>query len=288
MPYLNHSIPVTRAYVRNQFLFNFTKGHGEYTLCEIHNVSSIEGTTPLFECLMENGANWTRLPVHAFCWKKEAPEMPLEDLVYWDCFSDYIDVSVRNRLSNLRAELVSPDGKRKSGDYLFTLDWSHENRGLVPLGFSETHEHKCGHFFKMDDGNFCIYPNNRIIWYDRAFTRNRLDGNPGYQINMNLYSVEASKKYFELGDDFFYNPIDGSINVQGENLEQIKAFDTFAMERIESFHKYIKNDEKDEQINEEDIYRKEESENDAFLENYDSKDFKSFKDAISRLLEEES
>jgi hypothetical protein len=59
---------------------------------------------------------------------------------------------------------------------------------ILDLGFSETPEHKCGHVFKMDNGNYFIYPNNRIIWLDRAWTFNRIDKNPGYKIDLNIYS----------------------------------------------------------------------------------------------------
>ena len=48
--------------------------------------------------------------------------------------------------------------------------------------------------FKMDDGNFFIYPNNRIIWRDDAWTYKRIESNPGYKIDMNEYSVENKRK----------------------------------------------------------------------------------------------
>ena len=53
---------------------------------------------------------------------------PLEDIMYWDCFSPYIDVQRRNRLAGLDAELIRPDGKKVLGTYMFTLDWSWENK----------------------------------------------------------------------------------------------------------------------------------------------------------------
>jgi hypothetical protein len=42
----------------------------------------------------------------------------------------------------------------------------------------------------MDNGNYFIYPNNRIIWMDKAWTFNRISENPGYKIDMNTYTVE--------------------------------------------------------------------------------------------------
>lgn len=190
MAYLNANIPVLNCYIKNEFLFNHEKGHKEFTSCDLHSVASIQGRIPLFEAFLENGVNWTRRPINAFVWRQGAEELPLTEYIYWDCFSPYIDVKIRERLSGLRADLISITGVKRQGIYLFTLDWSHENRNNLDLGFSETPEHKCGHVFKMENGNFFIYPNNRIIWFDRAWTFDRIKENPGYKIDMTVYSVE--------------------------------------------------------------------------------------------------
>ena len=195
MSYLNANIPTISCLIRNEFMFNHEKGHGEFTKADVHSVASIQSKTPLFEALLENGVNWTRRPIHAFCWKEDAEVLPLSEYIYWDCFSPYIAVNSRERLFGLRADLISITGVVRQGIYLFTLDWSHENRNNVDLGFSETPEHKCGHVFKMDNGNYFIYPNNRIVWMDRAFTEDRITGNPGYKIDLNIYSVEDSGFY---------------------------------------------------------------------------------------------
>ena len=72
----------------------------------------LEKHVPLFETFLENGVNWTRRPIHAFCWKPDVPTPKLEECMWWDCFSPYIDVQVRSRLSGLRAELIDYRGKR--------------------------------------------------------------------------------------------------------------------------------------------------------------------------------
>jgi hypothetical protein len=119
MAYLNHNIPTTRCLIRNEFLFNHTKGFGEFTNCDVHMVASMEGMTPVFEAFLENGVNWTRRPINAFCWKTDAPTYSLTEHIYWDCFSNYCDVQIRNRLSGLRAELITPSGGKKEGTYMF-------------------------------------------------------------------------------------------------------------------------------------------------------------------------
>ena len=211
MAYLNHSLPDWSVYIRNEFLYNHKKGHGEVTKCDIHSVASIEKRVPLFEAFLENGVNWTRRPLHAFCWKPDAKIEPLEDIMYWDCFSPYIDVQRRSRLAGLDAELIRPDGKRVIGTYMWTFDWSWENKAVLDLNFSETPEHKCAHLFKVETGNFYAYPNNRIIWYDNAWVFDRIEENPGYEIDLTVYSVENKRK-LETSDHYMYEVKDISPN----------------------------------------------------------------------------
>jgi hypothetical protein len=196
MSYLNHNIPVVTCLIRNEYLFNHTQGHGEFTPCDVHSVASLQKRTPLFEAFLENGVNWTRRPITAFCWKPDAPVRPLHDHMYWDCFSPYIDVQVRARLAGLRADLITWKGEKRQGHYMMTLDWSWENAVMADLNFSETPEHKCAHMFRMDEGNYYLYPNNRIVWHDNAWVKNPITQNPGYLIDMNIYSVENAVKFF--------------------------------------------------------------------------------------------
>ena len=56
----------------------------------------------------------------------------------------------------------------------------------------------------MDDGNFFAYPNNRIIWYDDAWTKDRISGNPGYKIDMTEYSVENTRQ-IETSEEYYYS-----------------------------------------------------------------------------------
>lgn len=192
MPYLNHNIPTITCLIRNEYLFNHESGHGEYTNCDVHSVASIEKRVPLFEAFLTNGVNWTRRPITAFCWKPCDP-VPLEQAMYWDCFSEYVDVQVRSRLNGLKAQLITPNGQKEWGQYMFSLDWGFENKAMLDTNFSETPEHKCAHFFKMENGNFYAYPNNRIIWHDDAWVDKPLDKNPGYKIDLNVYSVENKR-----------------------------------------------------------------------------------------------
>lgn len=195
MAYLNHNVPTITCLIRNEYLFNHKSGHGEYTECDVHSVASMEKRVPLFEAFLTNGVNWTRRPINAFCWKPCEP-VAIEHAMYWDCFSPYIDVQVRARLKGLKAKLINPLGKKECGEYMFTLDWGWENKAMLDTNFSETPEHKCAHLFKMDNGNFYAYPNNRIIWHDDAWVDIPIDKNPGYEIDLTVYSVENKRAQY--------------------------------------------------------------------------------------------
>ena len=42
MAYLNHNIPPFSAYIRNEYLYNHTKGHGDFTFADVHTVNCME------------------------------------------------------------------------------------------------------------------------------------------------------------------------------------------------------------------------------------------------------
>jgi hypothetical protein len=87
---------------------------------------------------------------------------------------------------------------------MFTIDFGWEDKaGMLDTNFSEDPEHKCAHMFRMDDGNFFAYPNNRTIWYDDAFMEKRLEGNPGYLIDQNFYTVENTREDSITDDSYF-------------------------------------------------------------------------------------
>lgn len=201
MSYLNVSTPTVTCYIRNEFLFNHEKGHGEFTQCDIFGIASIEHRVPLFHCLLENGAVWYRRPLHAFVWKKDAPKVELKDLVTWDCFSYYPTVTTFNRLQGLRCKVLH---RKLEGQYMFTIDWAHADKSIVDFNFSEVAEHKSANLVKLDDGTFGLYPNNQVVFFDKAFVSEPLSKNPGYQIDFNTYSVENTKQRTEDSNNYFY------------------------------------------------------------------------------------
>jgi hypothetical protein len=174
MAYLNIPIPPIECYVRGNFLRNQEDSFDKKFECYIFGMSSIPNKTPLFHFMMSDGGLWWRMPLHAFCWKEDAQEQELDELVLWDSYSYYVSITQFPMLKNSPVQFVSRRKNKYKGRIIFTLDWGQEDRTIPYVGFSEhPSQHKCGHFIMMDNGNYAIQPNNRLLVFDSTFYTNR-------------------------------------------------------------------------------------------------------------------
>jgi hypothetical protein len=166
MSYLNTPLPIVEAYIRGNFLRNQEDSFDKKFPCYIFGMSSIPAQAPLFHFMMEDGGIWWRMPIHAFCWKEDAPQQELDELVLWDSFTYHVGVTAFPILKNKTCKFTSRRRVQYSGRYLFTLDWgSSDDMSDTDFGLSEfPSQHKCGHFIQMDNGNFAIQPNNTTLW----------------------------------------------------------------------------------------------------------------------------
>jgi hypothetical protein len=201
----NPNTPPVECLVRGEYLRNLEDSHGKVFPCLIFGFSSIPSRVPLFHFLMEDGGIWWRMPVSAFCWKPDAEAMPLDELVLWDSFSYHASVTVFSVLRNKRMQYTSRRGKVYGGEYLFTIDWFGGDPNILNTGFSEEPgQHKCGHFIKLDNGNYAIQPNNRIFVKDPSFTV-KTEPVINRKLNTRVWTVENSPKWItEDSDDYYY------------------------------------------------------------------------------------
>ena len=104
------------------------------------------------------------------------------------------------------------------------------------MNYSETPEHKCAHLFKVETGNYYAYPNNRIIWFDNAWTFNRITKNPGYEIDTTVYSVE-NKRRMETSDHYMYDvtQLDDTLYIPDPRKEPINYFNSMS-EGLDTWH----------------------------------------------------
>jgi hypothetical protein len=216
MAYLNANIPPIGCYVRSNFLQNRPEWDEEkdsYFPVLIFGVASMPHRVPLFHFVMEDEGVWFRMPIHAFCHKTPAKQPELTNLVLWDCFSYHVSVTQYDFFINKRMRYIDRNKNWQDGTYLFTLDWAQEDKNVVDLGFSEfPGEHKCGHFIKLDDGNFAIQPNNRIRAFDPSFVTKPGQNVIERKIGTHMWSVENTSKWVLSDDDRYEYTIEENTN----------------------------------------------------------------------------
>ena len=121
---INTSLPEHQyGFVRNEFLYNLESGYGEFTPAVIFGISSHPHRALAFHVMLETGAVFWRLPIHALTWKSQGvPLRPLTDLEDWDAFSEYVGVHTFDYLREQRIRTRCA-GEWCSGLYVTTIDW---------------------------------------------------------------------------------------------------------------------------------------------------------------------
>ena len=209
MAYLNVNIPATYAQIRREFLYDLKDHHGEVEDCIIFGLASITARALLFHTIMENGAVFYRLPIHAFIQRgfkvEDVPRRRLDELELWNCFSYYPAITTYDILLGQSGKYYGKDKEWHTGQYLFTVDFAHPESNIVDTDHSEIpHEHKCAHVLALNDGNYAAQPNNRLIWSLPSFTVK--DEVPfDWKVQTNDWSVENTATWrTEDSDRFFY------------------------------------------------------------------------------------
>ena len=201
--FLNASIPHFYCLLRKEFLYNQTRGHGEYIPCAVFGVTSIQSRAVMFLAMTENGAQIDRLPVSAFC-SEPCPPLPLDVLELWDCFSYDVAVTEFDFLRGLSCVVLGKDKQWRAGVYMMTFDWT-----MSPYADDAGEGgHKSGHLIHLDSGHYSIQPNNRIYWREASFiTRPFLPGDrPDYLTNSQNWCCEDGNKWVcDDSNAFFYD-----------------------------------------------------------------------------------
>lgn len=193
MFYLTSSFVPTECYVRDAFLFNMEPGHTGKTKGLIVGFHAIPQQVPMFQVMLENGAMWAKMPVHALCWKQEAPTISPTEASFWDSFSSDFTIAQFDILRGYGGKARSKTGKMYDVQYIATIDWLGRWASLPG-------QHKQHHLLREGNGNFLMYPNNRIRWYDPAW-QNQTDI-PRYKINCQEWSCEVDNVFLSDAWDY--------------------------------------------------------------------------------------
>jgi len=216
MSYLNANIPPIYCKIRKEYLYDLREHQGETEDCVVFALGSISGRATMFHCLLGNGAIYWRLPISAFVQRRissnvhstQMEHQDLEDLQLWNSFSYYPSVTVFDFLKGQRCKYFSKTkNKLYYGEYLFTIDWAHPESNILDTEHSEMpDQHKCGHVLALDNGNYAIMPNNRILWSIPSFTTS--SSVPDYKVQTTYWNVENKGLNTDDTDNFFYDIID--------------------------------------------------------------------------------
>jgi hypothetical protein len=216
MSYLVANIPTIEVLIDKRFLYDFAKddtgklmGEGEWERGHWVSVKSIPNRALLFETYVDTfGAVYDKLPIHAFRWRpleSGDTEYPLDFLQLWDCLSYNISVIEKRALRGCQTYTTMKDRSVVGGEYLFTIDTTHSEPNEVDTGWSETpHEHKSYNVIKLDNGQFCAQPNNRVKWFQPSRVGD-IQKIPYFRYSTKIWRCEEHSKWRPSDERWSYD-----------------------------------------------------------------------------------
>tara|TARA_A100001388_G_C28510775_1_gene376154 strand:- start:210 stop:647 length:438 start_codon:yes stop_codon:yes gene_type:complete len=103
-------------------------------------------------------------------------------------------------ISSMDIEVRTRDHGLMRGKYLFTLDNYHANIDVIDNNVSEVPaEHKSHNCIALENGQFALYPNNRMRVYDLSITP-ETPLTPDFKVSTIEYQVENGTAWGRLGD----------------------------------------------------------------------------------------
>jgi hypothetical protein len=205
MSYLIASLPPLKCFVRREFLYNFSKCHGEYEPAIWVSLKALRGQVFRVESLLPAyGALYDKLPLHAYVWHTNNPsDLPIDTLQLWDCMSYRFTIVEKISLRNLGVKFLGKDKQWHFGRYMFTVDFCADEMNLDTSFVETAEEHKSFNFIKLENGQIAAQPNNRCLWYDQSLIPAETKF-PDFQAAQHLWTVDGSRKW-AAGDDWFYD-----------------------------------------------------------------------------------
>lgn len=159
---MNADIPYLRCWVRLEYISERDGMEEGYAFA----IQSYPGRAVAFHVMLQSGAHYRGVPIHAVALRPDASPRELGDCALWDCFTFRPEVHCYSYLREHEAICYTRSGPVE-GRYLFTIDWLPDHAGP---GFTHlVEQNKCAHVLALDDGNLAALPTNRIAWMDGYF-----------------------------------------------------------------------------------------------------------------------
>lgn len=209
------NLPAIDVWVRKEYLKDHVDGHGEFVKGVWVSAKSIPGRAFYFETFLpEYGALYDKLPISAFIVREndnESPSLPnpdldLKNLQFWNCM-DWGVVSIHKQfISSMDFKVKTKNFGVMNATYIATLDNYHSIGDEVDWSTTEKpSEHKSFNLLELENGQFCLYPNNRMRVIDISLSPEKLL-DPDFKVSSVYYSVENENEWGRLGDteDYFW------------------------------------------------------------------------------------
>lgn len=209
MAQVNANTPYIECLLRKEFTSLEQNSRGFIFGCK-----SLLNRPMLFHFQSDFGAIIWNLPISAFCHREDYDALGDEEkrlslLESWDCQSNNIAVTCFKFLEFKRVDVLCRDRQWRSGRYLFTIDDYEEEPNAINVGYANDEDSKCFHFIKLDDGNFCVQPNNLLRWHNPDYII-PYDKNspPKIKINNVRMTSEDIDRSYGNSAYYFYNSLD--------------------------------------------------------------------------------
>ena len=181
---------------------NHQDGFGKFVEGVWVSAKSIPGRAFYFETFLPKyGALFDKLPISAFLSMARTPktDMDLPNLQFWNCM-DYNVVAIHKQfIGSMDFEVYTRDFGIQKGRYICTLDNYHGDENVIDYSTAEQpEEHKSFNLLQLDNGQYCLYPNNRMRLYDNSLTPTT-PLQPDFKVSTIEYQVENGNEY-RLGD----------------------------------------------------------------------------------------
>ena len=206
------NLPSEEVWVRKEYLTDHQSGWGEFVKGVWVSAKSIPGRAFYFETyLPEYAAMFDKLPISAFLSKPETPnpDMSLPNLQFWNCM-DYGVVSIHKQfIGSMDYECYTRDHGPQKGTYICTLDNYHQDSDVIDYATSQNPaEHKSFNLIELINGQYALYPNNRIRIYDNSLTPEN-PKTPDFKVSTRYYQVENSYERLAMGneDEYFWKTV---------------------------------------------------------------------------------
>jgi hypothetical protein len=138
--------------------------------CIVHAARSRAGKIMTFHVHLEDhGAHYSLVPLHKLLHKEVKEPLAPNQLQPWDCFSDSVEAIKYKYFEFKKVWILS---LKMWGEYILTFDWLENSYSDYTIEFKQ------GHLIKLENGQYGIYPNNFLIFYDKTYTSPDLENLP--------------------------------------------------------------------------------------------------------------